>query len=327
MRIEENIKLDFKDVLIKPKRSTLTSRKEVILKRSFRFKHSQYTLSNIVPIIASNMDGVGTFSMASVLENYNCLTVIRKHYSLDDWKKKSYLVRSKIPTIGLSIDDINFLKNLSKFFEVTFVCIDVANGYQEDFVKFVKIVRREFPLIIIIAGNVATPEMTEQLILAGADIVKVGIGSGFVCTTRQTTGVGYPQLSAVIECADAAHGLGGYIISDGGCREIADISKAFCAGADFVMLGTMLAGYVESESKIDENGYITFYGMASIDAVEKYSERKDYQSIEGKKIRIKYKGSVKNAIQDILSGIRSTCTYIGARRIKDMSKCTTFIKI
>lgn len=329
MIVEQEVKLDFKDVLIKPKRSNLKSRSDVILQRQFKFKYYTSTLKlSCVPIIASNMDGVGTFSMAKELQKYQMLTILRRHYELKDWKNNGrYINLYNGVTIGKNYDELEYLKKIFKVINLEIICIDVANGYQEKFGEFVGKVREKYPSKIIIAGNVATPEMTEELIMKGADIVKVGIGSGFVCTTRETTGIGYPQLSAIIECADAAHGLGGHIISDGGCRTISDISKAFCAGADFVMLGTMLAGHSESEMNIEEDGTIEFYGMASIDAVEKYSERYDYRSIEGKKIKVEFKGPVKNTIQDILSGIRSTCTYIGAKRIKDMPKCATFIRI
>jgi GMP reductase len=229
-----------------------------------------------------------------------------------------------------------------------FVCIDVANGYSQRFVQFVKQFRDLYPHIVIIAGNVVTGEMTEELILAGADIVKVGIGPGSVCTTRIQTGVGYPQLSAVIECADAAHGLGGHIIADGGCTTPGDVAKAFAGGADFVMLGGMLAGHDEGGGEVITKTYATnevstsgatgsyvketkqfvqFYGMSSESANDKhFGGLKEYRSSEGRTVLVPYRGAVGRTIQDILGGVRSTCTYAGAVRLKHLSKCTTFVR-
>ena len=227
--IDNDVKLDFKDVLLRPKRSTLKSRSEVDLTRSFAFRNSKQMYTGI-PIIAANMDTVGTFEMAKVLCKFSLFTAVHKHYSLEQWKE--------------------FASQNPDCLEMKYVCLDVANGYSEHFVEFVKDVRKCFPEHTIMAGNVVTGEMVEELILSGADIIKVGIGPGSVCTTRKKTGVGYPQLSAVMECADAAHGLKGHIISDGGCSCPGDVAKAFGAGADFVMLGGMLAGHSESGGEL-----------------------------------------------------------------------------
>ena len=216
--------------------------------------------------------------------------------------------------------------------DLKMICIDVANGYREVFLQFVRKVRKEFSDKIIIAGNVATREMTEALILAGADIVKVGIGPGSVCTTRKVAGVGYPQLSAISECADAAHGLNGHVMSDGGCSSPGDVSKAFAAGADFVMLGGMLAGHDESGGEVIDDGsgskYKSFYGMSSARAMEThYGEVAGHRAPEGKEVRVPYRGALEVTIQSILGGLRSACSYVGARRIKDLPKCTTFIRV
>ena len=252
--VEQDLKLNYDDVLLKPKRSTLTSRASVDLNRTITFRHSPKTFTGI-PIMAANMDGVGTFAMAKVLQEFNCLTVIKKHYSLDEWKEAIghgvKLSHIAVCTGANMIHDPkaedyhNMKKILEQWPDINYICIDVANGYQEAFSSFVARVRKEYPDKVIIAGNVITPEMTEQLIIRGADIVKCGIGPGSVCTTRTMTGVGYPQISGIMECADAAHGLGGSVIADGGCRTPGDVSKAFAAGADFVMLGGMLAGHEE----------------------------------------------------------------------------------
>ena len=336
MRIEYDIKLGFKDVMIRPKRSTLKSRSEVNLNREFKFLHSPL-IWNGIPIMAANMDTVGTFEMALKISQNKLFTAIHKHYSIAEWSEffkhapngiEDYIAVST----GISKSDLLKLSEIIiKHPQIKFICIDVANGYSEYFAEFVKQTRTKFPEKIIIAGNVVTGEMVEELLLSGADIVKVGIGPGSVCTTRVKTGVGYPQLSAIIECADAAHGLGGQIISDGGCTTPGDVSKAFGAGADFVMLGGMLAGHDESGGEtIQKNGepFRRFYGMSSSTAMEKHvGGVANYRASEGKTVEVPYRGAVENTIQDILGGIRSTCTYVGASRLKELTKRTTFIRV
>ena len=336
MRIEQDIKLDYQDVLFKPKRSTLTSRKDVELTRTFKFYNSGKEWTGI-PIMSSNMDGVGTFAMAKVLQEQKMITVLRKHYTLDDWKtaigdgvKMKYL--SVCTGTGVIWDkdavDYNTMKKvLEKYPDVPFICVDVANGYHENYGDFIEKLRYEYQDKTIIAGNVITAEMTEELILRGADIVKCGIGPGSVCTTRLMTGVGVPQLSGIIECADAANGVGGHIIADGGCVYPGDVAKAFGAGAHFVMLGGMLAGHDESEGEIVD-GKVQFYGMSSNAAMSKHGSRKDgYRGAEGKVVELPHKGSVRDTVTEILGGVRSAATYIGAKRIKDMPKCTTFVRV
>ena len=367
MRIEEDIKLDYKDVLIRPKRSTLGSRKEVDLERGFTFRNYKpeaMTMEDIrpeyrnwrgIPIMASNMDGVGTFEMANELAKQKIMTCLVKTYTVPQLvnyfetgnvtpERKNYVAMS----IGITDADH---EKFRKVYEQTgtqlkYVCIDVANGYSERFASFVKQFRSLYPNLVIIAGNVVTGEMTEELILNGADIVKVGIGPGSVCTTRIQTGVGYPQLSAVIECADAAHGLGGHVIADGGCTCPGDIAKAFAGGADYVMLGGMLAGHdegggnvitkyyktnevdpVEEKEHIEEKKFVQFYGMSSKAANEKhFGGLKEYRASEGRDVLVPYKGSVMHSIQEILGGIRSTCTYAGAKRLKHLMRCTTSVR-
>ncbi len=336
MRIENDIKLGFKDVMIRPKRSTLKSRSEVSLIRQFTFLHSQKEWEGI-PIMAANMDTVGTFEMAKVLANHKLFTAIHKHYTIANWEKFMNLADSSVInhiaiSTGTSKADAEKLQIILKQHpSLPFICIDVANGYAEHFVDFVKETRDKNPDKVIIAGNVVTGEMVEELLLAGADIIKVGIGPGSVCTTRVKTGVGYPQLSSIIECADAAHGLGGQIISDGGCTIPGDVAKAFGGGADFVMLGGMFAGHTQSGGElIEENGekFKLFYGMSSETAMEKHSGGvAEYRASEGKTVKIPYKGNVATTVKDILGGIRSTCTYVGARKLKELTKRTTFIRV
>ena len=375
MRIDNDTKLDYKDVLIRPKRSTLKSRSEVSLERGFTFRNynpgfpdnCDDIFSDLhyrgVPIMAANMDGVGTFAMADTLGSQGIFTCLVKTYTAEELIEFYYgdgLNRTDYVAMSIGTSAADFDKLVEVYTKVEdnlkYVCMDIANGYSEHFADHVRKVRKEFPHIVIIAGNVVTGEMTEELILAGADIIKVGIGPGSVCTTRIQTGVGYPQLSAVIECADAAHGLGGHIIADGGCTCPGDVAKAFAAGADFVMLGGMLAGHDEGGGEvitkryqtnelrlkdiadlgktwnssnliIEEKQFVQFYGMSSDAANTKhFGGLKDYRSSEGREVLVPYRGEVARTVQDLLGGIRSTCTYAGAKTLKQLSKCTTFVR-
>ena len=335
MRLNTELKLNYEDVLLQPKRSTLSSRRDVDITRTFTFQNSKETYT-CVPIVASNMDGVGTFSMAKVLQEYKMMTVIAKTTTIDQWKKA---VGQGIKLKYISVctgtgklwdkdaEDYATLQNVLKSFpDVKFITIDVANGYHENYVDFVEGVRDEFPDKTIIAGNVVTAEMVEQLILSGADVVKIGIGPGSVCTTRTMAGVGVPQFSAVMECADAANGVGGHIMADGGCVEPGDVAKALGGGAHFIMLGGMLAGHNESELPLVK-GQREFYGMSSDRAREIHGKRKDgYRGNEGKRIFLPDRGPVSETIEDMLGGVRSACTYIGARRLKDIPKCASFVR-
>ena len=334
MRIEHELKLDFKDVLIRPKRSTLRSRAEVDLNRQFTFKHSNYTWEG-VPIVASNMDHTGTFAMAKTIAEHRLLTAIDKFVSVADWEKFGDEQRKIMPYIfastGTGEKDFARLDEILRSAPIPFICLDVANGYTQRFVDCVKILRERYPDKTLMAGNVVTAEMAEELIISGADIIKVGIGPGSVCTTRLKTGVGYPQLSAIIECADAVHGLGGHLCADGGCTSPGDVAKAFAAGADFVMLGGMLAGHDETSGEIIEKEgkkYKRFYGMSSAEAMTKHRGGvDDYRASEGRSVDVPYRGPVENAVIDILGGLRSTCTYVGAQRLRELSKRTTFVRV
>ena len=377
MRIEEDSKLDYKDVLIRPKRSTLGSRKEVDLHRGYTFRnYKPYVATDVlpdgypvvqeqerhwrgIPIMAANMDGVGTFEMAKQLASQKIMTCLVKTYSVnelvsffDDESDQELLHKEYVAmSIGITEKDHDKFRKVYEQVDnnLKYVCIDVANGYSNRFRDFVMDFRMLYPNIVIIAGNVVTGEMTEELILAGADIIKVGIGPGSVCTTRIQTGVGYPQLSAVIECADAAHGLGGHIIADGGCNTPGDVAKAFAGGADYVMLGGMLAGHDEGGGDVitkhyanneytrkddgtyvphfEQKQFVQFYGMSSKSANDKHFDGlKDYRSSEGRTVLVPYKGPIAGTIQNILGGVRSSCTYAGAIRLKHLSKCATFVR-
>ncbi len=334
MRINYDAKLNFEDVLLQPKRSTLSSRKDVDMTRNFTFRNSGKQM-NFLPIFASNMDGVGTFSMAKVLQEYKMMTVITKTTGIDEWRKavgNGVRLQSVSVCTGTNVmwdkeaQDWQTMQEVLKSFpDIKMITVDVANAYHQNMVDFIKKIRDEYPTKIIVAGNVVTPEMTEELIINGADVVKIGIGPGSVCTTRTMTGVGVPQFSAILDCADAANGVDGHIMADGGCVFPGDIAKAFGGGAHMVMIGGMLAGHDESEQEVVD-GRIEFYGMSSDRAREKHGKRKDgYRGNEGRLISLPYRGPVKSTVEDILGGVRSSCTYIGARRLKDMPKCASFV--
>ena len=339
MRIENEVRLDFKDVLIRPKRSTLSTRSNVDVSREFRFRHAQVDYHG-VPIIAANMDTTGTMEMARALDAFAMSTALHKHHAVDDLVAFFAALERKSAafySMGITqadegrFDRVMAAAGGGNDAAVRYVCIDVANGYTEGFVRFVARIRERYPHLVIMAGNVVTGEMTEELILSGADIVKVGIGPGSVCTTRSMTGVGYPQLSAIIECADAAHGLEGHICADGGCTTPGDVAKAFGGGSDFVMLGGMFAGHDESGGElIERNGerFRRFYGMSSKAAMDKYSGGvATYRAAEGKEVLVPHRGAVTGTVQEILGGVRSACTYVGARRLRELSKRTTFVRV
>jgi GMP reductase len=361
MKIINDTKLDFDDVLLVPQRSQAASRVSVLVDRHFTFYHSSRQWSG-VPICSSNMDTTGTFDMGRALSKLNMITCLHKHYDESQYNHINYDINNIWYSMGIQEKEIDKLSRIcERLGSCPNICIDVANGYTDNFVHFCKLVRQHCghnP--IIMAGNVCTPEMVQELILhGGVDIVKVGIGPGSACTTRLKTGVGYPQLSAIAECSHAAHGLKngdrrlGLICADGGCRTPADVVKAFAANADFVMLGGMLAGteQCEGEWKYEyltkpcnagqqfwqpiQPGYdterrkvsLTFYGMSSHKAQEKYGGIKQYRSSEGRVVTVPFKGDVIDVMNDILGGIRSACAYVGSTCLKDLPKCAEFIKV
>ena len=344
MRIIEQIKLDYDDVLLRPKRSTLNSRKEVNLERTFKFYHSPKVWTGI-PIMTANMATCGTFEMARVLAPYKMITTFHKYYTVEDYKKffsgknafknPDYIVY----TMGIRPEDMKKLKDMQKaklMDNFSFICIDIPNGYVDRLLKVVAEMRKNFPKHIIIAGNVVTNEISEELILQGADIVKVGIGPGSACTTRRMTGVGYPQLSAVIECSDAVHGISndqgcGHVIADGGQRFPSCVAKAFCAGADFNMFGSMFSGFEQSGGEtVEKDGkkYKEYFGSSSNHAMTEYYGKKEaHRASEGRYALIPYKGDINIFLQDLLGSLRSTGTYIGARNMKEFPRRATFVRV
>ena len=344
-RINNLPKLDFHQVLIEPKRSNLNSRSEVDLLRTFTFQNGNTWTG--VPIIAANMSTTGTFEVYQTLRKHKMLTALHKFYTPDDFEKYREICESNdahvfdpdyfMVSTGISERDYDRLCEICKRIEnIKWICIDIANGYIPNMLDFCCRVRKEFPDKIIVAGNVATPDMVTTLCIeGGVDIIKAGIGGGSACTTRLKTGVGMPQLSCIMDCGDAAHGVGKYIIGDGGITCPGDLSKAFCGGADFVMMGGVFAGHDENPGSmitktIDgvPKQFKLFYGMSSTHAMNTfYGGKNSYRASEGKVVEVPYKGALDDTIEDYLGGLRSTCTYIGAKCVKHMSKCTTFILV
>jgi GMP reductase len=362
MILESGDRLDFDDVLIKPKRSTLESRKDVNLVRLIKTRHGKKLEG--VPVIASNM-ATGSFKMLHTLAEHKMFTAIAKHHS-EEWfnkEKRAEKMKYGFYTIGIrepaEFEKLKLFNDLLVKEEINIplkIIVDVANGYIQKFSDFIHIIRKTLPDSIIFAGNVCTPEMAEELIISGADGVKIGVGPGAFCKTRVTTGVGYPQLDAIISCADAAHGLNGLVIADGGCKTPGDVAKAFCANADMVMLGTMFAGTDECDGSvitkyihdgeyrpletdngksapkyepvIKEKKFKVFYGMSSdLAQASHFGGIKDYRASEGLVEEVPYKGSVNNQVRNILGGLRSCGTYIGASSVKNFGKCASFIKV
>ena len=341
MRILDDVKLDYQDVLLRPKRSTIESRKDVLLERTFTFYHSPKKWTGL-PIMSANMATSGTFEMARVLSEYKMITTFHKYYTVSEYQAffKTFNDPDYICyTLGIREKDIAQLKLMKKkglLEKFSFICLDVPNGYLQNFLEVIKDVRKMCPKHIIIAGNVVTNEITEEIILAGADIVKIGIGPGAACTTRKMTGVGYPQLSAVIECADSAHGVAnekgvGRIIADGGQQFTSDIAKAFCGGADFNMCGSLFSGYEQSGGETiikDGKKFKEFFGSSSNKAMNDfYGKKAEYRASEGRYVLVPHKGDLHDFIQELTGSLRSTATYIGARQLKEFPKRATFLKV
>lgn len=330
MFVDNEVKLDYSDVLLMPKESSLTSRAQIDLKVDHFGKL-------VIPVIAANMDGVGTFEMARALGKRQILTALIKHYSLDDLVDffSTDDAEYAIYTMGIGNDDYGkFAEFISRMDAIgnehpPAICIDVANGYSHYMEEFIARIRDLYPDQVIIAGNIVTPERTEKLIECGADIVKIGIGPGSVCTTRIVTGVGYPQFSAVLECAVAAESAGGAIVADGGITCPGDAVKAFAAGAKYIMVGGLFAGHKEGLRDGEEiNSIVPFYGMASKEAQEKHNGGvSDYRTSEGKYVVVPYKGNIDDTVQKLLGGLRSACTYVGSASLEDLPRRSKFVRV
>ena len=326
---------DFRDVLILPKSSNLNSRKDVELETKFTFNNNVWSG---IPMIAANMTTVGTLNIYSVLSKNKIITALHKFHTLQDLLNYNDKNETKLDpnyymiSTGINDDNYDNLVNILDNIDCKFIMIDIANGYISNFKKFCKKVREKYPDKIIVAGNVCTAEGVLGLIESGVDIIKCGIGGGSACTTRIQTGIGMPQLSCILECSNIAKQYNKLIISDGGITCPGDCSKAYCAGADFVMMGGEFAGHAENPGDIiyeNDNVYKFFYGMSSSYAMNNnYSANNNsYRSSEGREIKIKYKGPLQKTINTYLGGIRSTCTYTNSKSITDLNKNSYFILV
>ena len=379
--VVEEIQLDYCDVMIKPKRSTLNSRSEPDIYRQYRFKYPNsflYEQNTIYGngLMVANMATTGTFAMAEVMAKNLMFTCLHKHYSFEELKEflekhKDVIVDERYDGKDLMFLDYVFVstgikdgdyEKICKVLDLGLcknLCIDIANGYIPKLLDFVKKIRKQYPRLVIMVGNVVTGDMVQDLILNGADIVKIGIGPGANCTTRKETGCGRPQLSAVIECAEAAHAVDGMICADGGITCVGDINKAYGAGADFVMVGSLVAGSDEADGDVIEKCYRTneyewedanacndlnyvlpdpikpiyenkkfklAYGMSSKFAQDKHwNGMAKYRTSEGIVTLKPYTGPVQDTIDEYLGGLRSCMTYISARRLKDIPQIVSLI--
>lgn len=339
--MHSDVKLDFSNVLIVPRKSNVISRKNVSLKKYMTFKTYNKTIHwEGVPIISSNMDTVTNLETFKILKRYDYISCFPKHYNaewLETLPTELVNVNNYMLSCGINEEDVNILVKLvealdKKNIKVKFVCIDVANGYLDKVADVLKYLRETLKDVVLVAGNIVTPEGAIELVKSGANIIKTGIGSGSVCLTRLQTGVGYPQLSALSECYDVINRSGAYQISDGGIVHIGDIAKAYIGGADFVMMGGMFAGHTESPGTLhyDEKTnefYKAYYGMASEKAVNKYNDgMKNYRTYEGKEVKIKHKGEIKNTIENINGGLRSSCSYVNANNLYELRDNARFVR-
>lgn len=320
--------LDYSDVLIVPCAGDVSSRSEVDL---------SVNGGSVIPIIAANMDGVGTFEMARSLSKHKMLTALTKHYSLEELIEffKEEAGQYAFYSMGIGDEDIEKYRKFVDAVNANVtnlpygICIDVANGYTQNFLDKLDDITSISPYMFYMAGNVVTPEQVYALSQRGIDVIKVGIGPGSVCTTRKLTGVGFPQFSAVLDCAKT--GLG--VVADGGITCAGDVAKAFAAGASYVMIGGLFAGHEEGlppehKDKIEYKSNVPFYGMSSKAAQELHNGGvADYRASEGKEVIIKYKGSVEKTVQEILGGLRSACTYVGARNLYELQENAQFIRV
>ncbi len=335
--INLNRKLNFDEVLIIPSASDINSRNDINLINSYKLPISGINWTGI-PIIASNMDYVGTLDMANILQEKKLLTALTKFHKQSDLinaLNNKVDINYALPTFGIDTPKniINFISNLiiESNTENLIVVFDIANGYIKTFHKLIKEIRKELPKLGIFAGNIVTGEGVKLLADAGVDAVKIGIGSGSVCTTSSITGIGYPQLSAILDCSETIKKEGILSISDGGIKVIGDIAKAYVAGADFVMIGGLLAGHTEGNAPTVIKNNVLFHkyhGMSSQDAMELHYETvPKYRTAEGVSKLIKDKGNVSTTIEAILGGLRSTCSYVNAKNIRELSEKGNFIRI
>jgi IMP dehydrogenase len=240
--------------------------------------------------------------------------------------------------VGVTADTLDRVTALTKV-DVDLIIVDTAHGHSRGVIEMVKTVRRRYPDLELIAGNVGTAEATRDIIRAGADAVKVGIGPGSICTTRVVAGVGVPQVTAIIECARVASRLGIPLIADGGIKQTGDIDKAIAAGADTVMIGGLFAGVDESPGEkvlYEGRSYKMYRGMGSIEAMRRGSKDRYFQDAEddiqklvpeGIEGRVPYKGPLGDTVYQMIGGLRAAMGYCGAKTIRDMQTKARFVRM
>lgn len=329
-------KLDFDSVRIVPQFSNVSSRSEVSL--NVNYSDIYYGL----PVIVANMYNTGTFEMASALADSKINVCLHKHYPLSELTRFLQIKSGAFawPSFGISDEDFNSIKCVNPWR----LCIDVANGHMARLHDFIKKLKDWSPNLIIMAGNVGSPEGFELLAREGVSAVKAGIGNGGHCLSSNMTGIGYPQFALVQDCLAIAEETGVLLISDGGIREVGDICKGIGAGAHAVMCGSLFTGYAENAGEWrtahpfqkDEQGKLVpfgekqlrVYGMSSKHANETHSGgMKNYRAAEGRESWVAHKGELSELIQNIKGGLASSCAYQGFRSVQALRGNAHFVEI
>lgn len=327
--LERSRGLTFDDVLLMPRHSEMSSRRSPALDSRVT---KNFTLKT--PIISANMDTVTEFQMAIKMAQLGGLGILHRFMSPDEQVRQVKLMREAIKPLGLPVAASigvkeEGMKRADMLVDagVDILTIDIAHGDSVMMFETLDYVKKKFPHIDVIAGNTAMPEGVKGLIDHGADAVKIGIGPGSMCTTRIITGCGVPQLTAVAMCVSEARKYNVPVIADGGIKTSGDIMKAFAAGAQTVMLGSMLSGCLETPGEI-EGGRKRYRGMASKDAqVSWRGELPQGMAAEGEARWVNCKGSVENIVHELAGGVRSGMTYLNAYTLADINKNARFMEM
>ena len=328
-KVETELLLDFNDVLIKPKVSDIT------LTRADVNINIPWASTEATPIVIANMMSTGTYKIAKIASKEKVLTFLSKEYTIEEHRKHLPSIDQRYIAISSGVREKDLIKTLSileEFPDIPAVNVDIANVYAniQGMWETVSEIRNRFPNIIIIAGNIATPEPIADLVDAGANYIKVGVGSGAACKTRSEVGIGIPQLSAIMDCHHHARSYGVKIISDGGCVTAGDVSKAIAAGAELVMIAGMVSHCEECDNIIDINGdkFVSFYGLGSDKMYSiKKPDQAEYRPNEGRDLMIPVTGSIVEVIKQIKGALRSTCTYVGAPSINALYNKSVFVRV
>ena len=328
--------LTFDDVTLIPQYSS------ILPAETITYTKLAHNLNLQIPLMSSAMDTVTESKMAIALSKSGGIGIIHRNLSIEKQvqevkkvKKNNFLVGA---AIGVNSKDIERADELSKA-KVDMIIIDTAHGHTQKVLFMIKKIKKKLKKCVLCSGNIATGKAAKFLADSGVDIVKVGIGPGSICTTRLVTGIGVPQLSAVLQVKKALKNYKTRIISDGGIKFSGDIAKAIAAGADAVMIGSLFSGTTESPGKIfKQKGKLfkNFRGMGSVGAMSIGSADRYYQKKfknvskyvpEGVEGIVKFKGPVNKIIYNLIGGLKSSMGYLGAKTIKDLQKKGEFVKI